>query len=99
MNAEMMAASKDLDRNFLTQNRRRLKAKTLLQKILLYSGVETTQYPLISMTAVFFSFEALQEFDITCFLSIAMVEERILVVPWVWVDGLLAPTNTLIIFP
>ena len=51
------------------------------------------------MTAVFFSFEALQEFDITCFLSIAMVEERILVVPWVWVDGLLAPTNTLIIFP
>lgn len=51
------------------------------------------------MTVVFFSFEALQEFDITCFLSIAMVEERILVVPWVWVDGLLAPTNTLIIFP
>lgn len=51
------------------------------------------------MTVVFFSFEALQEFDITCFLSIAVVEERILVVPWVWVDGLLAPTNTLIIFP
>ena len=56
--------------------------------------METTQYPLISMTAVFFPFEALQEFDITCFLSIAMVEDSSLVVPWAWVDGVLAPTNT-----